>query len=78
MELTAIVVFAVVAFGIFFFVVKRVLRMAIRLALVGAILFALLAGAVAWWWYAPFGGGGGGDASRNGNSAARPARSPRR
>ncbi|MBA3241463.1 MAG: hypothetical protein H0T60_09600, partial [Acidobacteria bacterium] len=52
MELTAIVVFAVVAFGIFFFVVKRVLRMAIRLALVGAILFALLAGAVAWWWYA--------------------------
>ena len=75
MELTTIVIFAVVAFGIFFFVVKRVLRMAIRLALIGAILFALLAGAVAWWWYAPLGGG---DASRNGNSAARPARSPRR
>jgi len=74
MELTTIVIFAVVAFGIFFFVVKRVLRMAIRLALVGAILFALLAGAVAWWWYAPFGG----DANRNGNSSARPARSPRR
>ena len=76
MELTTIVIFAVVAFGIFFFVVKRVLRMAIRLALVGAILFALLAGAVAWWWYAPFGGAS--DANRDGNSSARPARSPRR
>ncbi|MCA1632788.1 MAG: hypothetical protein LC802_03480 [Acidobacteria bacterium] len=73
MDITAVIIFAVVAFGIFFFVVKRVLRMAIRLALVGAILFALLAGAVAWWWYAPFGGSG--DANRNGNSSAR---SPRR
>jgi hypothetical protein len=75
MEITAIIIFAVIGFGLFFFVVKRMLRMAIRLALVGAILFALLVGAVAWWWYAPFGGG---DVNSNRNGSARPARSPRR
>ena len=75
MEFIAIAIFALVGFGIFFFVVKRVLRMAIRLAVVGAVLFALLVGAVAWWWYAPLSGG---DASGNRNGSARPARSPRR
>jgi hypothetical protein len=30
--------------------------MAIRLAVVGALLLALLVGAVAWWWYDPLGG----------------------
>jgi hypothetical protein len=75
MDITAIIIFAVVGFVLFFFVVKRLLRMAIRLALVGAILFALLVGAVAWWWYAPFGSG---DRNENRNSSARPARSPRR
>ncbi len=44
---------ALVGFWLFFFVVKRVLRMAIRLAIIGALLFALLAGGIAWWWYAP-------------------------
>ncbi len=68
-----ITVFAIVAFGLFFFVVKRVLRMAIRLALVGAILFALLVGAVAWWWYGP----GESTPAQNRNAATRPARSPR-
>lgn len=70
-----IVVVAVLGFGLFFFVVKRLLRLALRLAIVGAVLFAVLAGAVAWWWYAP------GEApaqNRNRNAAgARPARSPR-
>jgi multisubunit Na+/H+ antiporter MnhC subunit len=76
MEIAAIVLFAIVGFGLFFFVVKRVLRMAIRLALVGAVLFAVLAGAVAWWWYDPLGG----DASnrnQNRNSQTRPARPAR-
>jgi hypothetical protein len=56
MELAVIIVVALVGFWLFFFVVKRVLRMALRLAVVGALLFALLAGAVAWWWYDPLGG----------------------
>ncbi len=51
-----VVIVALVGFGIFFFVAKRLLRMAIRLAVIGAVLFALLAGAVAWWWYDPLGG----------------------
>ena len=76
MEITAVVIFAVIGFAVFFFVLKRLLRMAIRLAFVGAVLLALLVGAAAWWWYAPFGGGS--DAGQNRNSAARPARSPRR
>lgn len=72
MELALIIAVAVVGFGLFFFLVKRVLRMAVRLALVGALLFALLAGAVAWWWYDPLGSG---PANRNGRPpAARPAR----
>ena len=75
MELVAIVIFALLGFAIFFFVLKRLLRMAIRLAVVGAVLLALLVGAVAWWWYAPFGGS---DANANRNANARPARSPRR
>ena len=75
MEITAVVVFAVIGFAIFFFVLKRLLRMAIRLAVVGAVLLALLVGAVAWWWYAPFGSG---EANQSRNANARPARSPRR
>ena len=74
MELAVIIVAALVGFSIFFFVVKRVLRMAIRLAVVGALLFALLAGAVAWWWYDPLGGGEPANRNRNRNAASRPAR----
>ncbi|HVF56906.1 MAG TPA: hypothetical protein VM934_12205 [Pyrinomonadaceae bacterium] len=73
-EIYAIIV-AVVGFGLFFFVVKRMLRMAMRLALVGAVLFALLAGGVAWWWHSS--GDSGGGASSNRNATARPARTPR-
>jgi hypothetical protein len=71
MELAVIIVVALVGFWIFFFVVKRVLRMAVRLAIVGALLFALAAGAVAWWWYDPLGGE---PAPRQRSS---PARAPR-
>ncbi|HEV2864214.1 MAG TPA: hypothetical protein VGX48_24665 [Pyrinomonadaceae bacterium] len=68
-----VVIVALVGFGIFFFVAKRLLRMAIRLAVVGAVLFALLAGAVAWWWYDPLGSGGS-NQNRNSSRPARPAR----
>ena len=57
MEIIVVVVIALVGFGLFFFVLKRLLRMAVRLALVGAVLFALVVGALAWWWYDPLGGG---------------------
>ncbi|MDT7808122.1 MAG: hypothetical protein QOJ70_1935 [Acidobacteriota bacterium] len=69
MDIIYIIVAAVVGFWLFFFVLKRVLRMAIRLAVVGALLLALLAGAVAWWWYAPFDRGG----AQNRNAPARDA-----
>ncbi|HEV3467729.1 MAG TPA: hypothetical protein VG148_00295 [Pyrinomonadaceae bacterium] len=74
MELPVIILVALVGFGVFFFVVKRVLRMALRLAVVGALLFALLAGAAAWWWYDPLGDA---PSNRNRNGAARPARNAR-
>jgi hypothetical protein len=53
MTTAIIIAVALIGFWLFFFVLKRVLRMAIRLAVVGALLLALLAGAGAWWWYAP-------------------------
>jgi hypothetical protein len=56
MNTVIIIAAALVGFWLFFFVLKRVLRMAIRLAFVGALLLALLAGAGAWWWYAPSSG----------------------
>ena len=70
---TAVIIFAaVVGFSIFFFVLKRVLRMAVRLAFVGALLLALVAGAVAYWWYEPFGGG-----SKTNTNRSAPARKAR-
>ncbi len=55
MEIIVVAVVALVGFGVFFFVLKRLLRMAVRLALFGAILVGLLVAALAWWWYAPLG-----------------------
>jgi len=43
-------IIAVVAVLVFFFVAKRVLRLAIRLLLVGVVMVALLAAAVWGWW----------------------------
>jgi hypothetical protein len=73
MELVIIIVAALVGFWLFLFVLKRVLRMAVRLAVVGALLLALVVGAVAWWWYEPFGG----SSNNNRNAPARPARNSR-
>lgn len=75
MELVIILVIALAGFGIFFFVLKRLLRLALRLAMVGAVTFALVVGAVAWWWYAPLDKAR--DAvkrQRNSNAKTRPAR----
>ncbi len=74
MELVIIIAVALVGFWLFFVVLKRVLRVALRLAVVGALLLALLAGAVAWWWYDPLGGTTKTNTNRN---AARPARNTR-
>jgi hypothetical protein len=72
MTTAVIIAVALLGFWLFFFVLKRVLRMAVRLAAVGAVLLALLAGAAAWWWYAPTG------ATPNQNRpAARPSRPAR-
>ena len=45
----------VAAFGLLFILVRRALRLAIRLALAGLLLLALLVGALAWWYYSPLG-----------------------
>ncbi|HEX3560940.1 MAG TPA: hypothetical protein VHU19_17185 [Pyrinomonadaceae bacterium] len=71
MEIISIALLAFVGFFLFFFVFKRLLRMALRLAVVGAILLALLAGAVAWWWYSPL------ERETNRNRNAAPARQTR-
>jgi hypothetical protein len=55
MELVVIAVIALAGFWLFLFVFKRLLRMALRLAVLGAVILALLAGAFAWWWYSPSG-----------------------
>ena len=72
MELVIIIAATLVGFWLFFVVLKRVLRMALRLAVVGALLLALLVGAVAWWWYEPLKG-----SNSNRNTPARPARPAR-
>jgi len=74
MELVAIIAAALIGFWLFFVVLKRVLRMAVRLAVVGALLLALLVGAVAWWWFEPFGGR---SPNQNRVAPSRPARPAR-
>ncbi len=74
MELAVIIAVALVGFWLFFVVLKRVLRMALRLAVVGALLLALLAGAVAWWWFAPLGGSPNNANRRGPSRPTRPAR----
>ena len=44
------VVVGVVGIALLFIVMRRVLRMAIRLVIIGVVLFALLIGGVFWWW----------------------------
>lgn len=44
------IVIGVVGLALLFIIMRRVLRMAIRLVLIGLVLFALLIGGVYWWW----------------------------
>jgi hypothetical protein len=74
MEIVAVLITVFVGFAVFFFVVKRLLRTAIRVALLGALLFAMFAGAVAWWWSDPLGRRAGDAGRSNRNAASRPAR----
>ena len=39
-----------VLFGVFLFFARRILRLALKLAVVGAVLFSLFAGTVLGWW----------------------------
>ena len=75
MEFVIIIVAALAGFWLFFAVLKRALRMAIRLAVVGALLLALLVGAVAWWWFDPLGGPS--NTNHANRNATRPARNAR-
>jgi NhaP-type Na+/H+ and K+/H+ antiporter len=36
---------------VFLFLAKRAVRWAVRLALLGIVVLALLVGGLAWWWY---------------------------
>jgi hypothetical protein len=40
----------VVLFGVFLFFARRILRLALKLAFVGAIVFSLFGGAILGWW----------------------------
>lgn len=57
------VVIGVVGLALLFIIMRRVLRMAIRLVLIGLVLFALLIGGVFWWWNSSSSGGTGDKAS---------------
>jgi protein-S-isoprenylcysteine O-methyltransferase Ste14 len=39
------------ALWVFLFLARRAMRWAVRLALLGIVLLALLVGGIAWWWY---------------------------
>jgi heme A synthase len=43
-------IFVVVIFAAVLFVARRILRLAIKLALIGAVVFALFAGGIFGWW----------------------------
>ena len=45
-----IVLVLVVLFGVFLFFARRILRLALKLAFVGAIVFSLFGGAMLGWW----------------------------
>jgi hypothetical protein len=56
LTLAAVVVVVGLLFAAALFVARRILRLAIKLALVGAVVFALFAGGmIGWWrgWFSP-------------------------
>jgi protein-S-isoprenylcysteine O-methyltransferase Ste14 len=61
------IVVLVGALCVFLLMAKAAVRWAIRLALLGIVILALVIGSVAWWWY------GAGDATTAPQREARPA-----
>lgn len=49
----ALVVVLLVVAGVAYFFVKRAVKWAVRLALLGILALLLLAGGVAYWWHSP-------------------------
>ena len=70
-DYAVIAIAAAIVLLVFLFIAKRVLRLAVRLMLVGVFIFALLAGGAWCWWNGWFG-------SQNTPPTARPAATPRR
>ena len=61
----------VVLFGVFLFFARRILRLALKLAFVGAIVLSLFAGAMLGWWRGWFSQSSAGDrATINSNQRA--------
>jgi len=52
MEIIIVIIAAIVGVGVvgLLFVTRRLMRLAIRLALAGGLLLVLLAGGLAWWY----------------------------
>ena len=76
---TAIGIFLVfiVLFGVFLFFARRILRLALKLAIVGAIAFSLFSGTMVGWWRGWFESAST-RAQRQGSQASQPRNSNRR
>ena len=75
LSLVVAVFVAIAGFALFFIVVRRVMRFALRVALIGALVLALLTGALVWWF---FGAASGDSNSPRSPARARPGASPSR
>jgi NhaP-type Na+/H+ or K+/H+ antiporter len=73
LSIVATLLFAVGGFALFFIVVRRVMRFALRVALIGALALALITGALVWWFF----GASGDSNSPRSPARARPGASPR-
>jgi hypothetical protein len=70
MEISIIVaVFGVAALAVLFFLARRLMRLAVRLALFAILALILIAGGLFWWW-----SGAGDSLQQNGNRNSAPSR----
>jgi multisubunit Na+/H+ antiporter MnhC subunit len=60
-----VAVLGLLSMGVLFLLARRVLRLVVRLALIGALVLFLLLGGLAWWW-----SGAGNPASRHNDNRA--------
>lgn len=74
MEIAVIVVvFGIAALFVLFLLARRMLRLAIRLALGGALVVLLIIGGLVWWWF-----NSGGASEQNANRPANTRRTTSR